>query len=103
MAFLSKEEKFFFPHKIPSTELIGPGQYIMQTQNRKIRQNFAPFGSNTEKFSNYSQNNSKNNNSFNVKNSSPGPGEYYNDIYIKKMKIYNDKEKIINNLNKNAI
>ena len=62
MAFLSNEEKFFFPHKIPSTELIGPGQYIMQTENRKIRQNLAPFGSNVEKLSSYSQKNSKNSN-----------------------------------------
>ena len=102
MAFLSNEEKFFFPHKIPSTELIGPGQYIMQTENRKIRQNLAPFGSNVEKLSSYSQKNSKNSNNLNnKKSSSPGPGEYYNDIYINKLKNLKNKEKIINNLNKN--
>ena len=102
MAFLSNEEKFFFPHKIPSTELIGPGQYIMQTENRKIRQNIAPFGSSVEKFSSNSQKNNKNSSNLNnKKNSSPGPGEYYNDIYINKLKNLKNKEKIINNLNKN--
>ena len=101
MAFLSNEKKFFFPHKIPSTELIGPGQYIMQTENRKIRQNIAPFGSSVEKFSSNSKNNKNSNNLNNKKNSSPGPGEYYNDIYINKLKNLKNKEKIINNLNKN--
>ena len=101
MAFLSNEEKFFFPHKIPSTELIGPGQYIMQTENRKIRQNIAPFGSNVEKFSSSSQKTKNSNKLNNKKSSSPGPGEYYNDIYINKLKNLKDKEKIINKLNKN--
>ena len=49
MAFLSKEEKFFWAKNLPSTEYISPGFYIPQTISRKIKKSFVPFGSGVEK------------------------------------------------------
>ena len=89
MAFLYKEDKFFKAKTLPSTELIGPGQYINQTEKRKIKQNFAPFGTFTERMKTSI-----------TKNSDPGPGSYYFDENIKKMKNFKSKEKIYKNLNK---
>ena len=49
MAFLSKQEKFFWAKNLPSTEYISPGFYIPQTISRKIKKSFVPFGSGVEK------------------------------------------------------
>ena len=49
MAFLSKQEKFFWAKNLPSTEYISPGFYIPQTIFRKIKKSFVPFGSGVEK------------------------------------------------------
>jgi hypothetical protein len=89
MAFLYKEDKFFKAKTLPSTELIGPGQYINQTEKRKIKQNFAPFGTFTERMKTTI-----------TKSSEPGPGSYYSDENIKKMKNFKDKEKIYKDINK---
>ena len=89
MAFLCKEDKFFKKKNLPSTELIGPGQYINQTEKRKIKQNFAPFGTFTERMKTTI-----------TKSSEPGPGSYYSDENIKKMKNFKDKEKIYKDINK---
>jgi len=49
MAFLSKEDKFFWVKNLPSTEYICPGFYIPQSIHRKIKKSFAPFGSNVQR------------------------------------------------------
>ena len=49
MAFLCKEDKFFWVKNLPSTEQISPGFYIPQSIHRKIKRNYAPFGSNVKK------------------------------------------------------
>ena len=49
MAFLCNEDRFFWAKNLPSTEQISPGFYIQQTIHRKIRKNYAPFGSNVKK------------------------------------------------------
>ena len=89
MAFLCKEDKFFKKKNLPSTELIGPGQYINQTEKRKIKQNYAPFGTFTERMKTTI-----------TKSLDPGPGSYYSDENIKKMKNLKEKEKIYKDINK---
>ena len=49
MAFLCNEDKFFWVKNLPSTEQISPGFYIPQSIHRKIKRNYAPFGSNVKK------------------------------------------------------
>ena len=49
MSFLCKQEKFFWAKNLPSTEHISPGFYISQSVKRKLRKNYAPFGSNVQK------------------------------------------------------
>ena len=52
MAFLCNEDKFFWVKNLPSTEQISPGFYIPQSIHRKIKRNYAPFGSNVKKTQN---------------------------------------------------
>ena len=49
MAFLCKEDKFFWVKNLPSTEQISPGFYIPQSIHRKIKKSYVPFGSNVQK------------------------------------------------------
>jgi hypothetical protein len=49
MAFLCKEEKFFWTKNLPSTEQISPGFYIPQSIHRRIKKCYVPFGSNVQK------------------------------------------------------
>ena len=51
MAFLYNEDKYFRANNLPSTQKISPGFYIPQSINRKIKKNYAPFGSSSEKIS----------------------------------------------------
>jgi hypothetical protein len=83
MAFLCKEDKFFKKKNLPSTELIGPGQYINQTEKRKIKQNYAPFGTFTERMKTTI-----------TKSLDPGPGSYYSDENIKNEKFKRKRKNI---------
>ena len=84
MAFVFEEERNLNFNKDSDINELGPGQYLLISDNKPIKENKFPFQSGTKKFSN----------SLNL---NPGPGEYYHDEFEEKNKKIreNAKEMII--------
>jgi len=84
MAFVYEEERNLNFNKNSDINELGPGQYLLISDNKPIKENKFPFQSSSKKFSN-------------TLNLNPGPGEYFHDDFEEKNKKIreNAKELII--------
>ena len=84
MAFVFEEERNLNFNRNSDINELGPGQYLLISDNKPIKENKFPFQSSSKKFSN-------------TLNLNPGPGEYFHDDFEEKNKKIreNAKEMII--------